>query len=69
MIKVLCSSWKSFGQSPEEWNLCSVMTDTTPLIRFAHPMAFQAFLRHIGAPVGSYLRRAGLPALCEEADV
>lgn len=45
------------------------MTDTTPLIRFAHPMAFQAFLRHIGAPVGSYLRRAGLPALCEEADV
>jgi AraC-like DNA-binding protein len=31
-------------------------------------MAFQAFLRQMGAPVERHLRRAGLPALCEEPD-
>ena len=45
------------------------MTSTPPLIRFAHPMAFQLFLRRIGAPVDRFLRHNGLPALCEEPDV
>ena len=39
-----------------------------PIIRLAHPLAFAAFLRHIGAPVDKHLRRQGLPALCENPD-
>ena len=45
------------------------MTSTPPLVRFAHPMAFQQYLRRVGAPVDRYLRQNGLPALCEEPDV
>ena len=45
------------------------MTSTPPLIRFAHPMAFQMYLRRLGAPVDRYLRQNGLPALCEDPDV
>ena len=40
------------------------MKSTPPLIRFAHPMAFQSYLRRLGAPVDRYLRHNGLPALC-----
>ena len=32
-------------------------------------MAFQSFLRRLGAPVDRYLRHNGLPALCEDPDV
>lgn len=32
-----------------------------PVIRLAHPLAFAAFLEHIGAPVDAYFRRQGLP--------
>lgn len=35
----------------------------------AHPLAFVAFLRHVGAPAGKYLRLQGLPALCEDPDL
>ena len=42
---------------------------TLPLIRLAHPMAFMAFLHHIGAPVDRHLRRHGLPVLCNDPDV
>jgi len=45
------------------------MTSPPPLIRFAHPMAFQQYLRRVGAPADRYLRQNGLPALCEEPDV
>ena len=45
------------------------MTSPPPLIRFAHPMAFQLYLRRAGAPVDRYLRQNGLPTLCEEPDV
>jgi len=45
------------------------MTSKSPLIRFAHPMAFQKYLRHVGAPVGQYLRHNKLPTMCEEPDV
>jgi AraC-like DNA-binding protein len=32
-------------------------------------MAFQMYLRRLGAPVDRYLRRNGLPTLCEDPDV
>jgi AraC-like DNA-binding protein len=38
------------------------------ILRIAHPLAFAAFLRHIGAPVDRHFRRQGLPVLCEEPD-
>ena len=37
---------------------------STPTIRLAHPLAFSAFLRHIGAPVERHMRKQGLPTLC-----
>ena len=37
-----------------------------PIIRLGHPLAFAAFLEHIGAPVDRHFRRQGLPALCED---
>ena len=39
-----------------------------PMIRLAHPMAFMAFLHHVGAPVDHHLRRHGLPVLCNDPD-
>jgi len=36
------------------------------LVRLAHPLAFSAFLRHIGAPVDRYFHDSGLPTLCED---
>lgn len=35
-------------------------------MRLAHPMAFAAYLRHVGVPVAGYFRRQGLPALCTD---
>ena len=40
-----------------------------PLLRLGHPMAFTAFLRHIGAPADRYLRRQKLPVLCDDSDM
>ena len=40
--------------------------NTPPLIRLAHPLAFAAFLEHIGAPVDGYFRRQGLPSLLKD---
>ena len=40
--------------------------NSIPLIRLAHPLAFAAFLKHVGAPVESYFRRQGLPTLCTD---
>ncbi len=42
---------------------------TPPVIRLAHPMAFMAFLHHVGAPVDRHLRRHGLPVLCNDPNV
>jgi AraC-like DNA-binding protein len=39
---------------------------TPPLLAMAHPMAFSAYLRRIGSPVERYMRRNGLPVLCED---
>ena len=39
-----------------------------PILRLAHPLAFSAFLHHVGAPADRYLRRQGLPVLCEDPD-
>ena len=39
---------------------------TPPLLRYAHLMAFESYLRKSGVPVGRYLRRNGLPTLCED---
>lgn len=36
------------------------------LLRWAHPMGFNAYLREIGAPVDIELKRQGLPTLCED---
>jgi AraC-like DNA-binding protein len=47
----------------------SLERSTTPIIRLAHPLAFAAFLRHIGAPVERHLRSQGLPVLCDSSDV
>ena len=38
---------------------------TPPLIRLAHPLAFAAFLDHIGAPSQRHFRRQGLPVYCK----
>jgi AraC-like DNA-binding protein len=40
-----------------------------PLLRLGHPMAFTAFLSHVGAPVDRYLRRQKLPVLCDDPDM
>jgi AraC-like DNA-binding protein len=45
------------------------MPSSPPLIRFAHPMAVQSYLRHIGAPADRYVQHNCLPAYCEEPDV
>ena len=37
-----------------------------PLLRFAHPMAFAVYLRGYGARADYYLRKSGLPTLCED---
>ena len=37
-----------------------------PMIRLAHPLAFAAFLQHVGAPVSRYFRNRGLPAVCKD---
>jgi len=39
-----------------------------PLLRLAHPMAFCAYLRTIGSPADQYMRRSGLPVLCDNPD-
>jgi len=46
----------------------SKKTSAPPIIRLAHPLAFAAFLTHIGAPVERHLRRQGLPTLCNDLD-
>jgi len=38
------------------------------LLRMGHLLAFTTFLRHHGVPVGRYLRRHGLPTLCDDPD-
>ena len=40
-----------------------------PLLRMGHPMAFTAFLRHVGAPVERYLRSQKLPVLCNDPNM
>ncbi len=40
-----------------------------PLLRLGHPMAFTAFLSHVGAPVDRYLRSQKLPVLCDDPDM
>ena len=42
--------------------------NTPPITRLAHPLAFTAFLEHLGAPTDGYFRRQGLPALCKDAN-
>jgi len=37
-----------------------------PIVRLAHPLAFAAFLDHIGAPADRHFSRQGLPVLCED---
>jgi AraC-like DNA-binding protein len=37
-----------------------------PLLRFAHPLAFATYLRGHGARADFYLRKSGLPTLCED---
>jgi AraC-like DNA-binding protein len=44
----------------------SAKKSTPPLLRYAHLMAFESFLRQSGAPVGHYLHRNGLPTFCED---
>ena len=43
------------------------MTTSTPAtIRLAHPLAFCSYLRHVGADPHAYLRRSGLPTMCDD---
>ena len=39
------------------------------MLRMGHPMAFTAFLRHVGAPVERYLRSQKLPVLCNDPNM
>jgi AraC-like DNA-binding protein len=50
-------------------NMTSMKRNAPPIIRFAHPLAFGAYLQHLGAPVDGYFRRQGLPALCKDPNV
>ena len=38
------------------------------IVRMGHPLAFAAYLRHIGAAFDKHFRRAGLPTLCDDPD-
>jgi len=40
-----------------------------PLLRMGHPMAFTAFLSHVGAPVERYLRSQKIPVLCNDPNM
>ena len=44
------------------------MESAPPVIRMGHPLAFGAFLEHVGAPVERHLRAQGLPAYCDNPD-
>lgn len=37
-----------------------------PLLRFAHPLAFATYVRSYGGRADFYLRKSGLPTLCED---
>ena len=37
-----------------------------PLLRIAHALTFTTYLRKYGAPADKYLRRQGLPVLCDD---
>ena len=39
------------------------------MLRMGHPIAFTAFLRHVGAPVERYLRSQKLPVLCNDPNM
>jgi len=39
------------------------------IIRLAHPLAVASYLQHMGAPEARYLRKQGLPTLCEDPNV
>ena len=39
------------------------------VMRLSHPLAFTAFLKQVGAPIESYLRREKLPVYCEDPNV
>lgn len=41
---------------------------TPRVIRLAHPLAFAAYLRRLGAPFERYLRRQRLPVHCDDPD-
>jgi len=45
-----------------------INTSQPHIVRMGHPLAFAAFLRHIGAPLDKHFRRSGLPMLCEDPD-
>ena len=45
------------------------MNSTPPLVRFAHPMAFQKYLLHVGASADRYMRANELPVLCSDPEV
>ena len=36
------------------------------VMRLAHPLAFSAYLQHIGAPTDSYFQRQKLPSYCQD---
>jgi len=44
------------------------MESAPPIIRMGHPLAFAAFLEHVGAPVERHLRAQGLPVYCDNPD-
>ena len=46
----------------------AVNVSAPPVMRLAHPLAFAAFLRHVGAPVDLHLHRQGLPVFCNDPD-
>lgn len=51
---------------PLDLQVMPMPTSMPPVVRFAHPMAFAAFLRELGAPAARHLQRHGLPLLCDD---
>jgi AraC-like DNA-binding protein len=49
--------------------MASVKRDKPPIVRLAHPLAFTAYLQHLGVPTDGYFRRQGLPTLCKDPNV
>lgn len=60
---------KDYGKCHNVFVGMEINRSNPPVIRFAHPLAFSAFLREIGASAETYLKRQRLPLHCTDPDM